>query len=125
MTAPRLVLLTVGLLAMAVFSGRLLAGALKVRVLLRFDPTAAAASAILGVASWTLVFGGLSSAGVPAPRIAALLLVGHLAAFAVCWGRAALGTLRPVGSLRAWLDTLGIPSRVRPERGALRAPPRR
>jgi hypothetical protein len=108
MTAPRLVLLTVGLLAMAVFSGRLLAGALKARALLRFDPTAAAASAILGVASWTLAFGGLSAAGVPAPRIAALLLAGHLAAFAVCGGRATLRTLRPVGSLRAWLALLAV-----------------
>jgi hypothetical protein len=108
MTAPRLVLLTVGLLALAVLSGRLLAGALKARALLRFDPTAASASAILGVAWWTLAFGGLSAAGLSAPRIVALLVAGHLAAFAVCWGRATLRTLRPVGSPRAWLALLAV-----------------
>jgi hypothetical protein len=106
MTSTRLVLLTVGLLALALLSGRLLAGALKARALLRFDPTAAAASAILGIATCTVGFGALSAAGVEAPRAARLLLAGHLGALVVCWGRATFRALWPVGSLRGWLGLL-------------------
>ena len=98
MTSFRLVLLTVGLWRWPGFPATSLVGALKAKALLRFDPTAAAASAILGMASWTVFFGRLTAAGAPAPQIAHLLFAGHLGALAVCWSRGTLRALWPVGS---------------------------
>jgi hypothetical protein len=91
-------------------SGRLLVGALRLRWLLPFEPTRAAASAILGTVACVVVFDRLSGAGMHAPRIVVLLALGHAGLLAAVVVRGELRSLRPVGRPGAWIGLLAAAS---------------
>jgi hypothetical protein len=87
-------------------SGRLLVGALRLRWLLPFESTRAAASAILGTAACVVAFDRLSGVGMHAPRIAMLLALGHVGLLAAVVVRGDLRSLRPVGGAVGWIGLL-------------------
>lgn len=96
----------VALAAAVVLFGRLLAAALDARLLRRFTPINAAASAIVGTAAIVVVFGWLTMSGWPAPRIVGALGVAAASLFLASIGRGTLDALRPSGSARSWLALL-------------------
>jgi hypothetical protein len=91
-------------------SGRLLVAALRLRWLLPFEPTRAAASTVLGTAFCVVAFDRLSGAGTPAPRILVLLALAHAGLLAVAVGRGELRALRPVGRASGWIGLLAAAS---------------
>ena len=107
MTFSGSLLILAGVCLACLASGRLLAGALALDLLRRLEPARAAASAIVGTAFWTLGCGWLSSAGLPAPRIAVLLAVLHLLLLGACALRGRLDVFRPRGPLALWGWFLG------------------
>ncbi len=108
---PGSALLLLGTVALVfTLSGRLLAGALRLRWLLPFEPTRAAASAILGTAACVVAFDRLSAAGMPAPRIVGLLGLGHAGLFAAVVVRGELRSLRPVGRAAGWIGLVAAAS---------------
>jgi hypothetical protein len=106
---PILALALLGAIAIAAtLSGRLLVGALRIHWLMPFEPTRAAASAILGTAIWVAVFDRLSSAGLPAPRILLVLSTLQAALLAAVLARGDARALRPIGSIVGWIGILSV-----------------
>ena len=101
------------LATIAVFStlsGRLLVGAFRIRWLMPFEPTRAAASAILGTATWIVAFDRLSAAGMAAPRILAVLALAQAGLLGAAVARGEARVLRPVGSATGWIGILASAS---------------
>jgi hypothetical protein len=103
MSFPFELFLAAALVVTAMISGRLVVGLAGARLLLRFTPTNAAASTILGAMVWTVGYGWLTQVGWPAPRIAAWLGAAHVGAFAACAWRKKLAVGQPHGPIGAWL----------------------
>ena len=107
MTSLGSLLLLSGIGIACFLSGRLFVGAIGLDPLRRLEPASACASAIAGTAVWTLGFGWLSAARLPAPRIAVILTVLHLALLGACLLRGRLDVLLPRGTPASWGWVLG------------------
>jgi hypothetical protein len=106
-------LLLLGAIALVfTLSGRLLVGALRLRWLRLFEPTRAAASAILGTVACVVAFDRLSSVGMHAPRIVILLALGHAGLLAAVVARGELRALRPAGRALGWIGFMAALSLV-------------
>src|SRR5688572_23363002 len=92
----------------AVVTGRLLAGALGLRLLRHFDAASAAASAVLGSGVLIWLSALLSDAGLTGQQIARLLSAPLAALALVCWLRRAGSVFRPRGPRAAWLGLAAI-----------------
>ncbi len=100
-------LLVVAALALvSLVLGRLLVSALGADRLQPLDPAGAAASAIVGTATLTLVAVWLSEMKLPSPSVVKVVAALLVALAAVCWRRRRLDTLRVRGPARGWAALL-------------------
>jgi len=88
--------------ATSLLAGRLVAGAFRLRWLDPFEPTRAAASAVVGTMGLTVLYGRLSDRGLAAPRILALCALALMGLFVATLVQRRLHVLRPVGRPAHW-----------------------